>query len=111
MVRHLSVSSRFQGIWSDFPTVVYVDLFVSAAEEDYMYLMNIRIFAFTKERRIQVEKERSQRSDELYKLRQTSIQDMWRNDLDKLMETLKVCLSTVLHFIEICRTFCVCVRL
>ncbi len=55
-----------------------------------MYLLNLRILTLTKERKEQIERDREQKAERLYQLRQKTIQDMWRDDLNDMMATLEV---------------------
>ena len=58
-------------------------------KQGYQYLMNMALWSLTKEKIEQLEKLQQKKSQELKHLEETTIQQMWLNDLDQLEKTIQ----------------------
>ncbi len=63
---------------------------ISPGGPDFNYLMTLPMWSLTKEKKEALLKERDQKSDELYRLKKKTSQDLWRDDLDGFLKELDV---------------------
>lgn len=63
---------------------------VSNEKSSYNYLLSLPLWSLTKEKKDELLKQRDAKAEELYELRRKSPPDLWRIDLNALLEELDV---------------------
>ena len=72
-------------------TILYLQETAPPGEKEYNYLLSQKMWNLTRERKQKLLKERDEKINELNQLKGSSVQNMWRDDLDVFMEAYMVC--------------------